>query len=147
MRATRKTRTPRGVAVVLTAGAVAMSAAGCGEEDFENRPRPPVPVELTGVIQEDKVTVSPSRVGAGPILITISNQTEDAHTVTLEGETIRERVGPVNPLDTATIQKTLKQGSYEVLAGSERAVAREIDPAELTIGKPRKSSSDELLLP
>jgi hypothetical protein len=133
--------------VALTVGVVALSAAGCGEEDFENRPRPPVPVELTGVIQEDKVTVSPSRVGAGPILITISNQTEEAHTVILEGERISERVGPVNPLDTATIQKTLKQGSYEVTAGSEKAVEREIAPAELTIGRPRKSSSDELLLP
>jgi hypothetical protein len=133
--------------VALTVGVVALCAVGCGEEDFENRPRPPVPVELTGVIQDDRVTVSPSRVGAGPILITISNQTEDAHTVTLEGERIRERVGPVNPLDTATIQRTLRQGSYEVSAGSEQAVAREIAPAELTIGRPRKSSSDELLLP
>jgi hypothetical protein len=147
MRATRKTRTSRGTAALLTAGAVALCAAGCGGEDFENRPRPPVPVELTGVVQEDKVTVSPSRVGAGPVLITISNQTKDAHTVTLEGETIRERVGPVNPLDTATIQKTLRQGSYEVRAGSQQAVPREIQPARLTIGKPRKSSSDELLLP
>jgi hypothetical protein len=147
MRATRKTRAPRGAATVLTAGAVALSAAGCGGEDFENRPRPAVPVELTGVIQEDKVTVSPSRVGAGPILITVSNQTDTAHTVTLEGEAIREQVGPVNPLDTATIQKTLKQGSYEVNAGSKKAVAREIEPAQLTIGKPRRSSSGELLLP
>jgi hypothetical protein len=133
--------------VVLTVGAVALSAAGCGEDDFENRPRPPVPVELTGVIQEDKVTVSPSRVGAGPILITISNQTEAAHKVILEGERIREEVGPINPLDTTTIQRTLKQGNYEVRAGSARAVAREIAPAELSIGRPRKSSSDELLLP
>ena len=129
------------------AGVLAMLTAGCGEDDFENRPRPAVPVELTGVIQEDKVTVSPRKVGAGPILITLSNQTDAAHTVTLEGDTVRESVGPVNPLDTATIQKTLKQGSYEVSAGSERAVAREIRPAVLTIGKPRKNSSDELLLP
>ena len=129
------------------AGAVVLLSTGCGGDDFENRPRPPVPVELTGVIQEDKVTVSPSKVGAGPVLITVSNQTEAAHTVTLEGESIRERVGPVNPLDTATIQKTLKQGNYEVTAGSKRAVAREIEPATLTIGRPRKSSSDELLLP
>jgi hypothetical protein len=129
------------------AGALALLVVGCGGEDFENRPRPPVPVELTGVIQEDKVTVSPSKVGAGPILITLSNQTDAAHTVTLEGESVRERVGPVNPLDTATIQKTLEQGSYEVSAGSERAVEREIRPATLTIGRPRKNSSDELLLP
>jgi len=135
------------LAAVLMAGAVAVVVTGCGEDDFENKPRPAVPVELTGVIQEDKVTVSPSKVGAGPILITVSNQTHAAHTVTLEGESIRERVGPVNPLDTATIQKTLRQGSYEVRAGSQRAVAREIKPADLTIGKPRKNSSGDLLLP
>jgi hypothetical protein len=128
-------------------GVVALSATGCGGEDFENKPRPPVPVELTGVIQEDRVTISPSKVGAGPILITISNQTEAAHTVTLAGESIQERVGPVNPLDTTTIQKTLKQGSYEVRAGSSRAVAEEIAPAQLRIGKPRRDSSGELLLP
>jgi hypothetical protein len=146
MWATRKTGASRLAAAVVTAGAVAAFAA-CGEDDFENRPRPAAPVELTGVIQEDKVTVSPSKVGAGPILITISNQTEAAHSVTLEGESVREQVPPVNPLDTATIQKTLKQGTYEVSAGSSRAVAREIEPATLTIGKPRKDSSGELLLP
>ncbi len=73
--------------------------------------------------------------------ITISNQTDEAHTLTLEGKTVRERVGPVNPQDTATIQKTLPQGTYEVRAGSEEAVTREITPAELTIGRPRGESN------
>lgn len=128
--------------------AAAALAGGCGDEDFENEPRPPVPVELTGVIQSDKVTVSPSRnIGAGPFVITISNQTDDPHTLTLEGESIREEVGPVQPLDTATIQKTLDPGSYEVRAGSRKAVLREIAPATLDIGKQRKSSSGDLLLP
>jgi hypothetical protein len=146
MRATRKTRRIRGAAV-LAAGVLGVLVAGCGDEDFENKPRPPVPVELTGVIQEAKVTISPDKVGAGPILITVSNQTKEAHTLTLEGETVRERVGPINPLDTATIQKTLRPGSYEVRAGSQVAVAQEIRPATLTIGKQRKDSNDRLLLP
>ena len=60
----------------------ALLVAGCGEDDFANEPRTPVRVELTGVIQEDKVTISPAKVGAGPILITISNQTERARTIT-----------------------------------------------------------------
>jgi hypothetical protein len=146
MRATRKTRTAWYAAMFLLAVASGTLAA-CGEEDFANRPRPPVPFELTGVVQEDKVTISPRRVGAGPVVITISNQTGAAHTITLEGESIRERVGPVQPLDTVTIQKSLQPGSYEVKAGSVRAVAREIVPAELTVRKSRGTSSNEVLQP
>jgi hypothetical protein len=147
MRATGKTRGGRCALAFLTAGVWAVIVSGCGEDDFENKPRPPVAIELTGVIQEDKVTVSPDRIGAGPVLITVSNQTKDAHTITLEGETVRERVGPINPLDTATIQKDLKPGSYEVRAGSQVALPVEIQPAELVIGRKRKDSNDRLLLP
>jgi hypothetical protein len=121
--------------------------AGCGEDDFKNEARAPVREALTGVIQDDKVTVSPSKLGAGPVEITISNQTKAVHTVTLEGESIVERQGPVSPGDTVTIQKTLAQGNYEVKAGSEKAVPREIRPAVLRIGKERKNSNNDLLLP
>ena len=130
--------------------ALGLALAGCGEDDFENEPRPPVPKQLSGVITEEEVTVSPNKLGAGPVVITISNQTESPHTVTLEsvgGGTIREQSSPINPLDTATIQRTLEPGEYTVRAGSSEAVAREIRPATLRIGKSRKSASDELLLP
>jgi len=123
-------------------------AAGCGEDDFEREPRPPVTLELTGVIQEDKLTISPSRnLGAGPFRILISNQTDVEHTVTLEGGSIQERTAPVAPRGTEEIQETLPPGSYEVSAGSARAVRQEIQPAVLNIGKERKNSNSELLLP
>jgi hypothetical protein len=121
--------------------------AGCGGEDFKNEARAPVRLALTGVIQNDKVTVSPAKLGAGPVEITISNQTDSVRTITLEGESIKERQGPVQPGATATIQKTLDPGSYEVRAGSEQAVRKEIQPAVLTIGKERKNSNNDLLLP
>ena len=143
MRALRKTRS---WPAPLFLGA-ALLASGCGGDDFENERRPAVPIELTGVIQERGVTVSPAKEGAGPFVITISNQTDDAHTVTLEGTSVEERVGPIQPQDTATIQKTLAQGKYEVRAGSEQAVKKEIPAAELDIGPDRDSSNDELLLP
>ena len=125
----------------------ALLVSGCGGDDFENEKRPAVPIELTGVIQERGVTVSPSAEGAGPFVITISNQTDDAHTVTLEGTSIEETVGPIQPQDTATIQKTLPMGKYEVRAGSEQAVEKEIPAAELDIGPDRDPSNDQLLLP
>jgi len=129
------------------AGTLSGVASGCGGEDFKNEPRPPVPIELTGVIQPQKVTVSPNKVGAGPILITISNQTDAAHTVTLEGDTVKERIGPVQPQDTATIQKTLPRGVYEVRAGSDVAVPKEIQPATLKITKERRDTNNDLLTP
>jgi hypothetical protein len=125
----------------------ALVVAGCGDDDFENLPRPPLNVGLSGVIQDDQVTVSPSSVGAGPITLTVANQTDEAQTVTLEGESFRERVGPVPPNATGEIQRTLEPGQYEVRAGTGRARREEIAPATLEIGAERESSSNDLLLP
>jgi hypothetical protein len=125
-----------------------LALAGCGGgKDFANKPRPPVPLQLTGVITKSKVTISPHKVGAGPVVITVSNQTGQAHTLTLGGQGIQERVGPISPLDTAQLQRTLKPGRYTVTAGSEAATASGIAPATLVIGKSRPSGSNRVLLP
>src|SRR3954451_21435409 len=134
--------------VTVTLAMVAFALAGCGGgKDFANKPRPPVPLQLTGVITKQKVTISPRKVGAGPVVITVSNQTGQSHTLTLDGNGEQERVGPINPLDTAQLQKTLKPGTYKVTAGSEQATPTSIQPATLLIGKERESASDKVLLP
>jgi hypothetical protein len=134
--------------IAMASAAVAVALAGCGGgKDFANKPRPPVPLQLTGVITKQKVTISPRKVGAGPVVITVSNQTGQSRTLTLDGNGIQERVGPINPLDTAQLQKTLTPGRYTVRAGSEAATARQIAPATLLIGRERKSASDQVLLP
>ena len=127
--------------------AVALGATACGDDDFKNEPRAAVPIELSGVIKPSRLIVSPDGVGAGPVRITISNQTDQAHTVILGGGAVEERVGPVYPQDTATIQKTLERGRYELRAESEEATTPRITPAELTIGPRRPESNDRLLLP
>ena len=140
----------QGKTMLLVSGvSLVLVAAGCGSEDFANAPRPPSAVELTGVISDESVTISPKREGAGPVRITVANQTDRALTVTLEGDDLEARVGPVSPQDTAEIQKTLTSGTYEVRAGSSRAVNIEdqIAPATLEIGPERDSSGGELLLP
>ena len=134
--------------VLLTFATAAILLAGCGEDDFENEARAPIRLELSGVVQPDRVTVSPTRdLGAGPFEITLSNQTDAAHTITLEGESIVERAGSVEPGDTLTIRRTLEPGSYELRAGSEQAVREEIEPAVLEIGAERENSNSDLLLP
>lgn len=135
------------VAALLIGSAAILAGAGCGESDFKNEARPAAPVELTAVIKADRFDVEPSEVGAGPVRITISNQTDDAHTVTLEGESTDERVGPINPLDTAALQQTLKPGTYQVRAGAAAALPKDIAPAELDVGPKRRSSNDKVLQP
>ena len=127
--------------------AVALGTVGCGDEDFKNDPRAAVPVELGGVIKPARVIVSPDRIGAGPVRVTVSNQTDEAHTVILRGHSVEERVGPVYPQDTAAIQKTLEPGRYELRAGSDEGAARPIEPAVLRIGPRRPESNERLLLP
>jgi hypothetical protein len=140
----------RGVAVA--AGLlVTLGVSACGDDDFANEPRPPVPLTLTGVITERDVTISPNEFGAGPIVLTISNQTPESHRVTLDGTAddgteISEVTGPINPQDTATIQQTLPEGDYEVLANSDSTPSG-IAPGQITVGPPRASASDELELP
>ena len=133
-------------AFLLLVGAALL--AGCGGSDkFENEPRPPVPIQLTGVVTDKQVTISPKKVGAGPVILLVSNQTDAARVVTLEGEGTTDTVGPVPPLDTATLQSTLKPGTYTVKAGSKTATVKEIEPGTLTVGESRSSSSNQLLLP
>jgi hypothetical protein len=134
--------------VAVASAAIALALAGCGGgKDFANHPRPPVPLQLTGVITKQQVTISPNKVGAGPVVITVSNQSGQSRTLTLDGNGIQEVVGPINPLDTGQLQKTLKPGRYQVRAGSEAATARTLRPATLLIGRERPSGSDKVLLP
>jgi len=157
-------------ASVLVSGSMLLVVSGCGGSDdkFKNEARPPIPIQLTGVISNEEVTVSPDKVPpppkAGqqqtakeldtPIILIISNQTEEPHTVTLtgkdrKGNPIEAQTPSINPLDTAQIQQSLPPGTYELKAGSEQAVDPEdqIGSATLTVGPNRQTSSDDLLLP
>src|SRR5947207_3848161 len=94
-------------AALLSGAALAVaSLAGCGGSDFKNKLRPPVPIQLTAVVTDKDITVSPSKFGAGPITLIISNQTQQSHSVTLEPAPLNKKsaptqtVGPINPLDT-----------------------------------------------
>jgi hypothetical protein len=156
-------------ASTIASASMMLVSTGCGDDDkFRNEPRPPVPTQLTGVITAQEVTVSPNVLPLPPekgqqeassdldtpIVLVISNQDDQPHTVTLSGKTrdgkpIQADTPPINPLDTAQIQQTLPPGRYEVKAGSERAVdpSEQIAAATLTVNPNRQTSSDDLLLP
>lgn len=136
-----------GLRVLAGCAVLAALVAGCGDDEFANDPRPPVPLELTAVINDDEVQLSPNKAGAGPVLITVANQTTLDHTVILEGDAVVRRQGPVAPGDTTVIRRTLRPGSYQVRAGTKQALPKEITPAMLEIGAERPNSNQDLLLP
>jgi hypothetical protein len=136
---------------ILFAGTTTLVAGCGGGSHFKNESRPPVPVQLTGVVTDRAVQVSPRKVGAGPVVITVSNQTTAPHTLTLEGPAggggTTDTVGPVNPMGTGKLQQTLKPGSYTLKAGSQQATVQQIAPGRVTVTRQRQSSSNDLLLP
>ncbi len=129
---------------VLIAGVgVATILAACGQRDSPDggSPRPPVVVQITAVVTDQQVTVSPRRIGAGPIALIVSNKDESSHTVIVEGLRTREHVGPINPQDTATISAELEPGVYAVRAGSEPS--DQIEPARLVVGHRHTTGEDD----
>ena len=119
-----------------------------GGSDFKDRARPPVPLQLNGVITASRVTVSPNKVGAGPVVMhRLEPDADLPHPHARRRQHRPGAVGPINPLDTGQIQQTLQPGQYTVKAGSAEAVTREIAPAHLIIGKARPNSNDQVELP
>lgn len=137
--------TVAGVAVMVGFG-----LAGCGgDDDFGNEERAPAPITLAASITPRNVTVSPSRLGAGTIELIASNLTSRSQQVTLSSQSLangaaplRQRTGPINPGDTASLTADLRQGTYRVTTGSGA-----IAPATIRVGPPRPSAKDTLLQP
>lgn len=119
--------------------------AACGEDDFENLPRPAAPIEIGARVSDGRIEVSPSKasaVGAGLANITISNQSDQQISLTLEGPT--DAVGdPVPPGGVGSMKAELAEGEYEVTAGEES----DARPDLLSVGPDRPSSQNDLLLP
>jgi len=128
---------------------VAVFAVGCGGgKNFQAKPRPAATIQLTGVITDQGVTVSPNRVGAGPVQILVSNQTQQSHTLTLDGANIQPlRSAPIGPTDTGSITSSLAPGVYTVKAGTTSAVKKQLSPARIVIGKARPDSNNQVGLP
>ena len=138
------------LAIALT-GVVALAASGCGtQERQDNRLRPPAPIVMSATITPSRINVSPSRAGAGPVTVIITNLTGNSQTVTFETASlpgsntvgIRQQTGPINPQDTATIKAQALPGAYRVKVAGDT-----VAPAIVLIGHKRVSSQNDLMLP
>ncbi|MEA2296019.1 MAG: hypothetical protein QOE86_3658 [Solirubrobacteraceae bacterium] len=140
----------RSARTALTGVVVATVVAGCGGgADYANDPRPPSPINVTAAITNQKITVSPHSIGAGPVVIIIANETPKSHHITVETDElgassggIKQQTGPINPQGTATLKLDMKRGSYTVSVDGGT-----ISGARLKVGRERPSSQDQLLQP
>ena len=151
----RKRLTAPAMLIVL-AGAVA--ACGSGGGHFANQPRPPSPVNLTVYINNQRVSLSPANVGAGPVVFIVTNQSRRAESLTVlpAGDPAGQPLaatGPISPQATAQVKVNLPAGAYTVATTSSggteaaQAAAPQIRPSLLHIGPSRPSSSGQLLIP
>jgi hypothetical protein len=142
-----RSRTWNAAALALV---LALTASGCGGDDeFANRERAPSTITLSVALTPRDITVSPSRIGAGPVELIASNLTSTSQQITLRSETLsagtaplQQRTGPINPGDTASLTADLVQGIYRVAAGSARTPG-----ATILVGPERSDASDQLLQP
>jgi hypothetical protein len=143
-----------------TIGIFALSAiaiAGCGGgKHFANNPRPPTPVNLTVYINNSRILVSPTSVGAGPVTFIITNQANQAESLTVQpasGGAALASTAPINPQATSSVQVNFTPGAYTVTTSSggatnaAQATPTTIQSASLLVGPERQNANNVLLQP
>jgi hypothetical protein len=146
-------RKPRQAAVAACALTAAFVLSSCGSDGpkYTNAERPPAPIVISAAINDEAVSVSPKRFGAGPITLIISNQSTSSQQVTLEtaddpgGSSPGVKAietGPISPRETASVKGEVKPGTYALRVGADG-----VRPARIVVGKQRPSAQNELLQP
>jgi hypothetical protein len=132
----------RGRALLLSATfLVVLVVAGCGRNDFNNDPGPPIPAEISVKIATDGVAVSPKEFGAGLANITVANLTNETGSLAIHGP-VDATSNSIGPGDADTLKVDMKTGSYE--ASVDGFAVR---PFSFTVGAERPSGQNDLLLP
>jgi hypothetical protein len=120
---------------------VAVVVVGCGRNDFNNDPRPPIPAEVSVKISPQGVAVSPKEFGAGLVNFTVANLTNETGSLAIHGPVTADS-DQIAPADATTVKVQMKTGDYEA---SVDGIA--LRPFNFTVGPERPSGQNDLLLP
>jgi hypothetical protein len=140
----------RMVGPLLGAALLALAGSGCGSNDsYHNTARPPTPVNLAVSLTDERVRISPARLGAGPVVLIVANESARSRDLTVTpadggAPCVKEpaSTGPINPQGTARVAVALVRGSCVVGVRDDQ-----LTPARLTVGPQRTSAQAELLQP
>jgi hypothetical protein len=142
--------------VALALGALLI--AGCGSTtplDFKGKTRPSAPVDVSVYVNNQRVLVSPAKIGAGSALFTVANESSQDEDLC---------VGPAPPLkgcvtyfpsiaagSTAQLTGDLKRGKYRLevnTIGNDHRPPHEITTSgQLLAGAARQDGDNALLAP
>jgi hypothetical protein len=121
------------------------------------QPRPPAPIDLSVYIADARLSISPPSVGAGPVILVVTNQASQTESLSItpagSGSALA-LIGPVSPQATAQMQVDLDSpGEYTVASAATGntdaglATASGVVSAALHVGVTRRSASGALLQP
>jgi hypothetical protein len=133
------------------AGTFVLGLAGCGSTSpYTNAPRPPAPINVSVNLTNDRVRISPSHVGAGPVVLLVANQGDRSRDLTLTAPAgaggsclpAETSSGPINPQGTARLPVQLVRGECVVGVRGDG-----LAPARLVVGRERETAQQDLLQP
>lgn len=134
----------RGLVTIAALTAAATIAACGGTRHFADIPRPPLPVDLSVYIGGTHVSVSPDRIGAGPVILFVTNQAGRTRALSLNAPGGKQLAtsGGIDAGQAAQVTADpTHAGVYTLRAGPG------IPATTLTVGRPRPNADNALLQP
>jgi hypothetical protein len=142
--------------VQLAVSALVVSACGTAGGKAASVLRPPTPVNLTVYVNDSRVSVSPTSVGAGPIVFIVTNQASRAEALAISkagGSQTLASTAPINPQGTTQVSVNFTPGEYTIATAAHGRTDAQlsqqspIKSVSIHIGRQRRSSSNQLLQP
>ena len=131
-------------------------ATACGSTGGKSAAllRPPSPVNLSVYISPSRISVSPSSIGAGPIVFIVTNQSSQSESLAIsDGPHVLATTAPINPQGTTQVTVDVKRGTYTIATrahgatDAQRSQQAAIAGATIHVGHRRPSSSNQVLQP
>ncbi len=127
-----------------------LGLGGCGSSGgYANTPRPPAPANVGVAVTNTRVLISPDRIGAGPVVLLVANESSRSRDVVVDGSgggsacvSAPASTGPINPQGTARVSIGLVRGTCAVGVRDGGP-----DAAHLSVGPERTSAQADLLQP
>lgn len=134
----------------------ALLASACGSTGGKSAAilRPASPVNLSVYVSNSRISVSPTAVGAGPVVFVVTNQSSQSEALAISnGSRTLASTAPISPQGTTQVTVNLASGTYTIATAAhgsndaQRSQQAAVAGARFHVGRPRPSSSNQVLQP